>query len=114
MLQKPKLLLTNKKILIVEDEVRNAKLLKFFLNETEAIVDIAYDGKEAIDKAKANQPDVVLLDLKLPKLDGITVLKVLKQLYPEIIIIAQTAYAMKDDEKKCLNYGCDGISFKTC
>lgn len=104
--------LNGKKILIVEDEVRNAKLLKFFLDETGAQITLAYDGKEAINLAKQNQPDLVLLDIKMPNMDGITVLQVLKQLYPEIIIIAQTAYAMKDDEQKCLDYGCDAYLAK--
>ncbi|MDA3893882.1 MAG: ATP-binding protein [Salinivirgaceae bacterium] len=104
--------LKNKEILIIEDEVRNAKLLNFFLEDSGANITLAFNGKEAINKAKEKKPDLVLLDIKMPDMDGIAVLKVLKQLYPEIVVIAQTAYAMKDDEKKCLDYGCDAYLAK--
>ncbi len=104
--------LADKKILIIEDEVRNAKLLKFFLDETGADISFAFDGKEAINKAKKAPPDLVLLDIKMPNMDGITVLNVLKELYPDLPVIAQTAYAMANDEKIIIEKGCDAYISK--
>jgi PAS domain S-box-containing protein len=102
----------NKKVLIVEDEIRNARLLKFYLEECGAEIFIAYDGEEALYTAKINPPDLVLLDIKIPKMNGVEVLTILKQLHPNLHIIVQTAYAMKEDEQKYMAHGCDAYISK--
>ena len=68
----------NKKILIVDDEVHLAKILQFTLEHAGYIVETAFDGREAIDKVSLFSPDIVLLDLSLPVMDGYEVCKVLK------------------------------------
>ena len=98
------------KILVVEDNQDNremvVKALKF--NGYEAVE--AVDGEEAIEKAKAEHPDLILLDIFLPKMDGYEVTKRLKGDYEvrSIPIIALTAHAMKGNREEALAAGCDG------
>lgn len=70
--------MSKKKILIVEDEVSllNALALKF--SQEDMIVSEAYDGEEGIEKAKKEKPDIILLDIIMPKMDGMTMLKKLR------------------------------------
>jgi two-component system response regulator VicR len=70
--------MARKKILIVDDTPDNIKLLKAFLSGKQYEFIIATDGEEALDKAFSEQPDLVLLDLMLPKKSGIEVLKEIK------------------------------------
>ena len=94
-------------ILIAEDELTNFLFLHELLNEQYNIVQ-AKNGEEAIDICK-NRDDIklILMDLKMPKIDGFEATKTIKELKSDIIIIAQTAYAMKKDREKILNLGCD-------
>ena len=64
-----------RKVLVVDDEKLIVKGIKFSLEQDEMQVDCAYDGEEALEKAKENQYDIILLDLMLPKMDGFEVLK---------------------------------------
>ena len=59
-----------KKVLVVDDEKLIVKGIRFSLEQDDMEVDCAYDGEEAVQKARENQYDIVLLDLMLPKLDG--------------------------------------------
>ena len=69
----------NKKILIVDDEKPIVEILKFNLEKEGYSTIEAYDGEEAVDKALSEKPDLILLDVMLPKLDGFTVCKKLRQ-----------------------------------
>lgn len=95
-------------ILIAEDEMYNMFYFKeIFKNYNVELLD-ARDGIEALRILKA-RPDVtlILLDLKMPGMGGYEVLQQAKPLYPSLIFIAQTAYAMFDDRTKCINAGFD-------
>jgi two-component system, cell cycle response regulator DivK len=100
--------LENKRVLIVEDEELNWLLLRELLNDTGAELKWVDNGYEAIDLIKDHQKfDLILMDIKLPFLDGLETTKAIKALEPSIPIIAQTAYALPDEEEECLKAGCD-------
>ena len=98
----------NKKILIVEDENSNYRFLVEVLKPTKIDICWARDGLEALEYFKTGTIfDLVLLDIKLPGMDGIETMKKIKELASEQIIIAQTAYALIEDEIKIRESGFD-------
>ena len=97
-----------KKILIVDDEEFNWLLIKDALEETRATVIWARVGQEAVDLVAAGEHyDLILMDMKMPVLDGFETTVLIKKINPEIPVIAQTAYAMPDERNKCMEVGCD-------
>jgi two-component system, cell cycle response regulator DivK len=103
-----------KKVLIVEDNDDNRELVvKVLRNKGYEMVQAA-DGEEALEKAVAERPDLILLDISLPKLDGYEVAKRLKSMeeFQEIPIIAFTAHAMKGDREKVIVAGFEGYISK--
>lgn len=102
---------TGKNILIVEDIDFNIKLLQSYLEDTNANIIIATDGNEAILKYNENKQilDIILMDIQLPEMDGTDVTKIIRTIDKETPIIAQTAYAMKDDIDTIMNYGFNDI-----
>ena len=95
-------------ILVVEDETNSAIYLKEILSNIKIKQLLAKDGKLAIEMVKKNPDiDLILMDIKLPVMDGYTATKEIKKINPKIPIIAQTAYAMSGDKEKSLNAGCD-------
>ncbi len=85
-------MLQRDKILIVDDEIQLIQLLKFELEETERyVVDLAFDGAEAINSLQKNIYDAILLDIKMPRISGIEVLKFLQENYPntQVIILSR-------------------------
>ncbi len=99
---------SGKTILIVEDEMSNFALLEALLSTTEAKIIHVTTGIAAIDCA-TNHPelDMVLMDIKLPDVNGYEVTKRIRILYPELPIIAQTAFVMSGDKEKALRSGCN-------
>jgi len=97
-----------KTILIAEDEIVNYMFLEVLFEETGAILIHASDGKVAIDTVKAN-PDIhlVLMDIKMANINGLDATRQIKAIRPQLPVIAQTAYAMQDDEYKALQAGCN-------
>jgi DNA-binding NtrC family response regulator len=93
------------KILIVDDEsvVRHAFVR--ILSSERCAVDTASNGAEALAKMHAQPYDVVLLDLKMPGMDGLTVLRTIKQLWPESEVIVVTGYAAVDTAKESVALG---------
>ncbi|MEI6575358.1 MAG: PAS domain S-box protein [Bacteroidota bacterium] len=85
-------------ILIAEDEPNNYLYLEIILKNKVKRLDHAWNGQEAIDLASANHYDMVLMDIKMPKLDGIKATKQLRQEQSELIIIAQTAYVNPEEK----------------
>lgn len=103
-----------KKVLIVEDNEDNRELVvKVLRNKGYEMVEAA-DGEEALEKAVAERPDLILLDISLPKLDGYEVAKRLKNMeeFQDIPIIAFTAHAMKGDREKVIVAGFEGYISK--
>jgi signal transduction histidine kinase/ActR/RegA family two-component response regulator len=95
------------KILIVEDVEENFEFLKEILQNPKTEIFHAHDGEEAVLSVKENAIDLVLMDIKLPVKDGYTATKEIKNIKPELPVIAQTAYAMESDKVKALEAGFD-------
>lgn len=101
-------------ILVAEDDQTNFFYLKALLKlETGATVLHASDGREAIELFKAN-PDIglILMDMKMPDIDGFEATKQIKQIRQDVPVIAITAYAMSGDKERVLAAGCDGYISK--
>lgn len=81
---------TKNKILIVDDEIKTCNILKNYFKGLFEI-DVAYDGQQALEKVETFLPDCVLLDIQMPHIDGLQVLKLLKPKFPEIKFIMVTA-----------------------
>ena len=102
-----------KKILIADDELTSILLLKEYLQPAGIEVITAGNGKEAIDALEGGlKPDLVLMDLRMPVIDGYTATSRIKEKFPELKVIAQTAYVMPDDEDKARASGCDDFITK--
>jgi two-component system, cell cycle response regulator DivK len=103
-----------KKILIVEDNQDNRELVVKVLRNKGFDLAEAADGEEAIEKAVSEKPDLILLDISLPKLDGYEVVKRLKSMeeFREIPVVAFTAHAMKGDREKVIAEGFEGYISK--
>jgi CheY-like chemotaxis protein len=101
-------------ILVVDDNPENLKLMQAILASSAYEIRTARDGVETLTMLEHYQPDVLLLDLQLPGLDGLTIARRLKSdpARRHIPIIAVTAYAMKGDEAKAMSAGCDGYLTK--
>ncbi len=97
----------DKNILVVEDVDTNKIFFDAALRRTKAKILWAKDGQEAIDMFKANDIDLVLMDLQLPVMDGYTATREIKKINPKIPVIAQTAHVMSGEREKSLEAGCD-------
>jgi len=97
-----------KKILIVEDNSANMRILEMTLRAKDHILLMATDGEEALATALKEHPNLILMDIQLPKLNGLEVTRRLRnnQVFNHIPIIAITAYAMDGDEEKAITAGC--------
>ena len=101
------------KVLIVEDEQINFDLLKGFLKRSHLELIHAKNGMEALEIAyRETDIDLVLMDIQMPQMDGYEATRRLKQLRPDLPIIAQTAHAMTEDRLKAAESGCDGFLTK--
>ena len=96
-----------KTILIVEDEHINFRYLQEILKKTQAQILRAENGLEAIEAAKEKNVDLILMDIKLPVMDGYEATRKIREFNKEIPIIAQTAYVMSGEEEKTKAAGCD-------
>ena len=97
------------RILIVDDNATNLKLVAYLMKTHGYDVDTALDAEGAIEAISRRRPEVILMDIQLPGIDGLELTRRLK-VDPgtrDIIIIAVTAYAMKGDQDKALAVGCD-------
>lgn len=104
---------SGKKILIAEDEETNFLFLKALMRKTNAELLWARTGLLAIEAVKEN-PDIrlILMDMRMPDMGGLEASVEIKKMHPEIIIIAQTAYALSGEKEKILDAGCDGYVSK--
>lgn len=106
--KKEKLSLKNAKILIAEDEQMNYLFLHEALQPTGAKLTWAKNGKEALTMIENKEEfDLILMDMKMPVMDGYEATRKIKKIRPDISVIAQTAYAMPEEQKKGYQAGCD-------
>ena len=103
-----------KKILIVEDNEMNLKLIRTVLKAKGFLLAEARDGEEALKMAVAERPDIILIDIQIPKIDGLEVTRRIRAIddLKDRQIIAITAHAMEGDRNKILEAGCDGYIAK--
>ncbi len=94
------------KILVVDDEKPIADILKYYLEKEGFEVSVAYDGVEAVESAFEEEPDLIILDIMLPKLDGFTVCKKLREHFTMPILML-TAKEEEADKVKGLELGAD-------
>lgn len=102
------------RILLVEDNPTNADMLSRRLARAGLTVRCAVDGEEALALAAVERPDVVLMDVQLPGIDGLEATRRLRAdpATATVRVIALTAYAMADDRARCLAAGCDEYETK--
>ncbi len=102
------------KILLVEDNEMNRDMLSRRLIRKKFEVVIAVDGAEGVDMSISEAPDIILMDMSLPILDGWQATKKIKAdpQTKNIPVIAMTAHAMAGDREKCLDAGCDDYDTK--
>ncbi|MFQ5742020.1 MAG: response regulator transcription factor [Acidobacteriota bacterium] len=96
---------TTNHILVVDDEADVCDLLSRFLTRRGYRVDTANDGESALEAVRQNEPDIVLLDIRLPKIDGLSVLRKLRQESNGVAIITMSGVADEDTARKSLELG---------
>ena len=103
-----------KTILIVEDNELNMKLFNDLLQAHGYDTLQTKDGNEAVSMTEEHRPDLILMDIQLPKISGLEITKLIKENdeLKDIPVIAVTAFAMKGDEEKIMEGGCDGYIAK--
>ena len=103
---------SKKTILIAEDEDSNYRYLEMVLTKTKASLIWAKDGIEAVELCMKHKPDLILMDIKMPNMDGLEATHEIKKTHPDIPIVAQTAFAMENDESMILESGCNSYLSK--
>ena len=98
------------KTLIIEDNENNMYLISFLLENNGHDVSQAYDGKKGVELAKSLRPDIILLDIQLPQMNGYEVAREIRKddALRDVPIVAITSYAMPGDQEKALEAGCTG------
>ena len=103
-------------VLLVDDSEDNREVYAQYLSFSGFRVEIAVDGVEAVEKAASLKPDVIVMDLSLPRLDGWEATRQIKSA-PEtrgIPVIALTGHAVSESKKRALDVGCSGYLTKPC
>lgn len=102
------------RVLVVDDNPTNLKLVSEVLGHDGLDVQRAVDADGAREAIAASRPDLILMDIALPGMDGLTLTRLLKAdpATSHIVIVALTAFAMKGDELRALDAGCDGYITK--
>ena len=103
-----------RKVLVVDDEPKNLKLARDLLEVFGYKVIEAEDGKQGVEMAKIHKPDLVLMDIMMPVMDGIEATRVLKAsgTTQNIPILVVSSQAMKGDKERIIRCGCDGYLAK--
>jgi DNA-binding response OmpR family regulator len=103
-----------KRILLIDDEIDLIETVKFRLEANNYDVIVAYDGQDGLEKARTENPDLIILDLMLPKLDGYRVCRMLKfdEKYKKIPVILFSARAQESDRKLGEEVGADAYITK--
>ena len=100
------------KLLIVDDEVEICDFLKSFFEERSYETKTASSGQAALNAVEQFKPQVILLDIKMPGMDGVQVLAAVKRKYPRIKVIMVTALETRDKIEECLRLGADNYITK--
>jgi signal transduction histidine kinase len=99
---------TNKNILVVEDDFNNYLYLKNAIEKLNVSVVWARNGMEAMKTVQGVfRPDLILMDIRLPGINGLELTETIKENYPDIPVIAQTAFAQQEDREQAMKSGCD-------
>ncbi|MDY6844038.1 MAG: response regulator [Thermodesulfobacteriota bacterium] len=98
----------NRTILVVEDDEKNMKLVRALLSIGKYDMLEALDAETGIQLARKHQPDLILMDIQLPKMDGLSAIRIIKEdtTISNIPIMALTSYAMQKDMEKAKEAGC--------
>ena len=106
--------MSNERILVVDDNPANMKLVSDLLEWSGYQISKAMNAEQALEAIRQTKPDLILMDISLPGMDGLTLTRKLKadDATKRIRIVALTAFAMKGDEKKAFDAGCDGYITK--
>ena len=102
------------KILIVEDNPQSMRLIEMTLRDKGYTLLRATSGEEALDMATRERPDLIIMDIRLPGMNGFEVTRRLRQnpAFSHTLIIGLTAYAMKGDKERVIEAGCDAYLSK--
>ena len=106
--------MTTPRILIVDDHATNIELTRFVLEADGLLVDAVDGARRALQQIREVPPDLVLMDIQMPGIDGLDLTRRLKAdpTTRHIVVVAFTAYAMKGDEARLRRAGCDGYLAK--
>lgn len=100
--------LKGKNIVVVDDEELNWFFIHEILEDTNASLKWIKYGQDIIDYVKSGEPvDLILMDIEMPLMDGLEATSIIKNLKPDIKIVAQTAHARPEHRISCINAGCD-------
>ena len=102
------------KVLLAEDDQQSYDMMMRRLRRRDYDVELATDGEEAVEKTTTTPPDLTLMDIKLPKLDGLEATRRIREVPStgRVPIVALTAHAFTEDEDKARRTGCDGYRAK--
>lgn len=101
-----------KSIVSFEDDLASIEYLKIVADMLGYKLVNFTHAKDGLEYLKYNSVDLVLMDVQLPEMDGYEATRIIKAEYPELPVIIQTAFAMRGDEEKALQSGCDGYLTK--
>jgi len=101
-----------KKLLIVDDEIEICEFLKSFFEDRDFKVATAYDGIKAFEQVATFKPEVVLLDIQMPGMDGLQTLKKIKSTYPQVKVIMVTAVETQEKIEEAMRLGADNYITK--
>jgi DNA-binding response OmpR family regulator len=93
------------KLLLVDDEAEFLDTLVDRLDLRDLKTDVAYNGKEALSAVEEEEPDVIVLDVKMPEMDGMEVLQRIKKAYPHVEVIILTGHGNEQDEQRARDLG---------
>ena len=100
------------RVLLVEDDLRLQSLGRKILERHGYEVVLAGDGRVAVELAGRARPQLVLMDVSLPVMDGLEATRLIKRAQPDLPVVALTAHAMERDRQRTLEAGCDGFLSK--
>lgn len=98
-------------ILIAEDNDGNYRLLQAILSKKYSLIWVK-NGKDAVDAANNNAVDIILMDIKMPEMDGIEALTEIRKTHKDLPVLMQTAYAFDSDRELASKAGCNGFITK--
>ena len=106
--------MSRERILVVEDNMDNYELVRFVLERAGYDVFLAVNGRDGVDAARLQKPDLILMDLSMPEMDGWMAAEKLKsnEVTKSIPLYALSAHTLPSDRKRALDAGCDGYVSK--